>query len=547
MRGLAPLAWYVAAITFVSLAVVPTGVLGRVGSSGQAAAAIAGVPLTIQMSGRGRVVSTPAGLDCVDGRGTCSAVFLAGTSVDVTASPAAGFRIDSLAACPISNPSEAMTCRVDLGSRGTSVGVTFSVTSSLWLEVGGAGVVRATPLGAGPMPGEDGVTSCAGSTSATPSTCSPRYEPGRKVLLEAVPSPNGVFAGWSDPECGEQLSCTVAIPSVPAMLGRWFQPYDLSVAASFGPVPIGALVAVVGGGRVTSSPTGIDCTWTGDTGDPERCLGSFSPGTTVTLHAESPRSITWDEGTCTVVPGRPSDCTLVAQAPVWVGLGLGHGLPFREAQGPQVYVRYQVKGTGTGTGRITGDGVDCGSRCTADYVFGYRKTFTAQAAAGSHFVGWRGVGCTTAGPVCTITVGASSGVHASFELDSGVGPSPPPATPKPPLAPSAALPAVLPAKPNLPATTQFSARVLNSSSVRHGRQRTLNIRLAIAVPVAAQVSIRGPHALLMQRTYRLRPPRPVLRIALRRGAPPGRYHIVISLRDANRQTKVLRLVVAVRR
>jgi hypothetical protein len=107
--------------------------------------------------------------------------------------------------------------------------------------------------------------------------------------------------------------------------------------------------------------------------------------------------------------------------------------------------------------------------------------------------------------------------------------------------------AVLPARPSLPATTTLSARVLNSSSVRHGRQRTLTIQLAIPVPVAAQVSVRGPHALVMQRTYRLRPPRPVIHMALRRGAAPGRYHIVISLRAADGRTKVVRLVVAVRR
>ena len=59
--------------------------------------------------------------------------------------------------------------------------------------------------------------------------------PGRRVLLELVRNvPGGTFIGWSDPDCPVQPTCTVVMPTRPSTPHDPVQPYDLTVAASFG-------------------------------------------------------------------------------------------------------------------------------------------------------------------------------------------------------------------------------------------------------------------------------------------------------------------------
>ncbi len=242
------------------------------------------VQLTVHMTGLGRVTSEPAGIDCTNGTGMCNATFLADTSVNLTATPAAGYEPSQLASC------FASTCTVSLGSAPQTIDAIFDVTSSLWLEVSGNGVVRATPLDVPPGTGEDGPMTCdiEGGTSPTPEfrDCQLRVAPGRRVLLELVRNvPGGTFIGWSDPDCPVQPTCTVVMPTAPSTPHDPVQPYDLTVAASFAPVPVGVIAAVVGGGHVSSTPAGMVCPpFVGDA-NPMRCVGFFPPGEIVTLHA----------------------------------------------------------------------------------------------------------------------------------------------------------------------------------------------------------------------------------------------------------------------
>ena len=92
------------------------------------ASALDSVQLTVHMTGLGRVTSEPAGIDCTNGTGM-AARFLADTSVNLTATPAAGYEPSQLASC------FASTCTVSLGSAPQTIDAIFDVTSSLWLEV----------------------------------------------------------------------------------------------------------------------------------------------------------------------------------------------------------------------------------------------------------------------------------------------------------------------------------------------------------------------------------------------------------------------------
>ncbi len=109
----------------------------------------------------------------------------------------------------------------------------------------------------------DGAVASAPGPIACGTTCSSLFDPGTTVALTPTPAPGAVFIGWSG-DCSGAGSCTVTMDA------------DRSVAATFG-FELTVSLAGVGTGRVTSTPSGIDC---GST-----CAGAFASGTPVTLTA----------------------------------------------------------------------------------------------------------------------------------------------------------------------------------------------------------------------------------------------------------------------
>jgi hypothetical protein len=79
-----------------------------------------------------------------------------------------------------------------------------------------------------------------------------------------------------------------------------------------------------------------------------------------------------------------------------------------------------LAGTGSGTVTSSPAGIDCGSQCSAGYGEGTAITLHATAAAGSHFAGWSGGGCSGSGP-CSLTLDGNASVVATFEADGTSG------------------------------------------------------------------------------------------------------------------------------
>jgi hypothetical protein len=73
--------------------------------------------------------------------------------------------------------------------------------------------------------------------------------------------------------------------------------------------------------------------------------------------------------------------------------------------------------TGTGSGTITGTGINCPGDCSETYADGTAVTLSANAAAGSTFAGWGGA-CTGTGP-CQLTMNADKTVSSSFTGTGG--------------------------------------------------------------------------------------------------------------------------------
>jgi len=204
------------------------------------------IALTVTRTGSGTVTSAPAGIDC---GAACAATFTAGTSVTLTAAPAAGWIFTGWSGGGCAGPG---TCALTL-TTATTVGATF-----------GPAPVTLTVVRAGL--GNGSVTSApAGITCGT--TCSASFPSGSPVVLTATPVGGAVFVGWSGGGCTGAGTCTVTPVGA------------TTVTATFAP-PLVTLTVTIGGagtGTVTSVPSGLTCSTV--------CTASFAAGASVALTA----------------------------------------------------------------------------------------------------------------------------------------------------------------------------------------------------------------------------------------------------------------------
>lgn len=142
--------------------------------------------LTVSVSGSGTVTSSPAGINC---GGTCNATYNSGTSVTLTAAPAAGFSFSGWSGACTGTGACVLTM-----SAARAVTATFAPsTFTLNVSVSGAGSVSSTPAG----------ISCGGD-------CSEAYATGTSVTLSASPASGSTFSGWSG-SCTGAGTCAVTM------------------------------------------------------------------------------------------------------------------------------------------------------------------------------------------------------------------------------------------------------------------------------------------------------------------------------------------------
>ncbi len=233
--------------------------------------------LTVAKSGLGDILSSPSGIDCGS---VCSALYPAGTSIDLTATAASGYDFAFwTGACSGAVPNCSLT----------TVDGVLNVTANFFplgskqysLSVGKTKVNRGT----GSITAADGTIDCG-------STCKRKYYHDTPVYLSARADTNSVFTGWSGACSGVGL-CAVTMDKSKSVRATFVGPYKLKVVKSS---------KRKGAGLVNSTQSGIDC---GST-----CSAVYSPGTIVTLNAVpadgstftgwGPMSVCYGTGSCTV-------------------------------------------------------------------------------------------------------------------------------------------------------------------------------------------------------------------------------------------------------
>ncbi|MGB2683237.1 MAG: hypothetical protein WBE39_18240, partial [Candidatus Competibacter sp.] len=195
--------------------------------------------------------SSPAGINC---GADCSESYAGGTSVTLTAVPAAGSTFagwsgacTGTAACVVSM-SAAKSVTATFKPQTTSAKYSLTVTKA----GSGAGTVASNPAG----------INCG-------SACSYGFAGGTNVILTATPASGSVFAGWSG-ACTGTGTCTVPMSAAKTVKATFNKTQTNSNTYSF-------KVVLSGSGTVTSSPAGINCGTV--------CSAAFPMGTKVTLKA----------------------------------------------------------------------------------------------------------------------------------------------------------------------------------------------------------------------------------------------------------------------
>ncbi len=247
-------------------------------------------------------------------------------------------------------------------------------TVMLHVETNGNGLVRG--------PGMD----CRGS-------CGQSYSAGSTLHLVAVPDSGDVFSGWSGACSGTSTTCDLTLTA------------DTGVSASFSVPPPATqklTVALDGQGRVTSKPSGIDCS--GAT-----CSSDFATGTTVTLTAAP--SSGWTFGGWSGACSGTDTCSVKLDGNVQVGARFNAPPP----PPADAHIILAVNGPG----QVSGGGLSCGSgatTCDAKVPAGSSQTVKASPGGQARFISWAGA-CSGSDPSCTFTANGEVRIIANFEYE----------------------------------------------------------------------------------------------------------------------------------
>jgi hypothetical protein len=321
--------------------------------------------LTVTVSGSGRV--TGSGIDCP---GDCSEVFALGEAVSLTATPAGGFAFGGWSQ-DCASAGTSLTCALTMGAdrMATATFTAMPVSRSLAVSVSGGGSVT-------------------GAGIDCPPDCAEQFAAGTRVQLTAVAPSGTTLTGWGG-DCapsGTAPTCVVVMD-----LNR-------SVSATFAQLPAATrllTVSVAGNGKVTAP--GIDC--------PSDCTEQYPAGTSVQLTAATTGGTTF--------AGWGADCASTGTgASCSLSMDSNKSVSATFAQIPAANRLLTV--TVTGSGKVTGPGIDCPSDCSEEHPAGAAVTLSAAPSAGSTLV-WGG-DCAPAGTgtTCALTLSENKSVLAAF-------------------------------------------------------------------------------------------------------------------------------------
>jgi sugar lactone lactonase YvrE len=331
--------------------------------------------LTVGESGQGTVTSNVGGINCVNGSGTCSAVFNSGTSVTLSASPATNWTFSGWSGASCAG---AGTCTVAMNAN-QSVTASFSENATSY-------TLTVAVTGQGSITSADSLINC----SPNAGTCSETRPSGTVVNLNAAPAGGWTFSSWSG-YCSGSGSCAVPLTA------------NRSVTATFTPSSGGFTIS----GQVTYNGVGL--------GDVTLSLTGLVTESTTTVAS----------GNYSFTGLTAGGYNLSASLPGYTFTPAGWGISLYEnltANFAAALANYTLTVSESGQGSVASldGGISCSNgagQCSASYTSGTNVTLNASPASGWQFYGWSGA-CFGTGS-CTLTMNSSQAVTAAFSQSSG--------------------------------------------------------------------------------------------------------------------------------
>ena len=312
-------------------------------------------------NGAGTVTSDPTGINCGS---DCDQAYDLNTPVTLIATP-----IDSNSTfAGWSGADDCTDGQVTMDTHKTCT-ATFSAQRQLTISKTGtgSGTVTSSPAG----------ISCGAA-------CSAIFLLNQPVTLTTTPTTGSHFSGWSGAD-----DCANGQVTMATALGCTAQ-FDLIY------YPLLVLFPGTGTGTVTSSPAGINCG--------TDCQEDYPAFTTVTLTATAQQGSTFNgwAGACS---GNGATCQVTITELTGVTANFTALTP---GTSNTLYV------TSTGGGAVTSSptGINCGTKCDADFDSAKVVTLTPNPDQGLTFNGWRGA-CTGTG-TCQIPMTNDRAVMAAF-------------------------------------------------------------------------------------------------------------------------------------
>jgi hypothetical protein len=181
--------------------------------------------------GNGSITSSPAGIACTVAptgtTGACSAGFLDGVPVTLTAAPTGDDRFVSWGgACAAATGA---SCTFVVGEGATGASVRFARPQALTVA----------PSGTGEGSVAGGAIACERRSDANTGSCTAAAPFGTVVALAATPAANSTFAGWTG-ACSGTGACTVTINEA-RTVGATFTRRQVALAVSLSGAGAGAV------------------------------------------------------------------------------------------------------------------------------------------------------------------------------------------------------------------------------------------------------------------------------------------------------------------
>ncbi len=226
-------------------------------------------------------------------------------------------------------------------------------------------------------------------------TCSGTFNSGTAVTLTAAPATGSVFAAWAGTGCA---ATTPAVTVTLSANSNCTATFNLSPVVTFN---LTATKAGTGGGTMTSSPAGINCSTS--------CSGTFNSGTTATLTA-APAS-----GSVFAAWAGTGCAATTAAVMVTISANRNCTATFNLQPASTFTLGIAKAGTGSGTVTSSPAGINCGSTCSGSYTSGATVALTAAPATNSTFVSWTGTGCSASTATINVSMSASTSCTATFD------------------------------------------------------------------------------------------------------------------------------------